>query len=371
MKHLSDPAHLARPSRGRSPVLLAAALCLCASSAFAQEIALDDATYQRMVDEMVVRHILPRYEAFQEATAELATAAHHCSDDPQGLTPAFNTALDAWMAVQQITFGPAELDMRAPRIHYWPDRRNTGNRQLDQLLAERPDDLTEASLAAGSVALQGFPALERVVFVASEDGLDDFECLLIAGIADNLATMGNEIVAEWSAPDGDAAMIANAGAPDSFYPSARDVAADIYQGLYEQLQIVMDQKLDRPLNDDLESATPRRAELWRSGRSLSNIAINLESALDLYAGGDGYGFEDALTENGNAEMASRLRQILENAIATAEAINAPLFDAVADEAMRPHVEHLRDLVDQAREMVGAELGMALGLQMGFNSLDGD
>ena len=351
--------------------IVASALCLFAVPAAAQESGLDDAVYQRMIDDMVSHHILPRYEAFQAATAELATAARRCIDEPESLAPTFNVALGAWMAVQQIAIGPAELDMRAPRIHFWPDRRNTGSRQLDQLLAERPDDLSDASLAAGSVALQGFPALERVLFVASEDGLDAFECRLIAGIASNLATMGSEIVAEWTAPGGDAAMIANAGAPDSFYPSARDVAADIYQGLYEQLQIVMDQKLDRPLNDDLESATPRRSELWRSGRSLSNITINLQAALDLYAGGDGYGFEDALIDSGNTEIAIRLRQILEEAVSTAEAIDGSLFDAVTDEANRPRVEHLRNLVDQAREIVGAQMGRALGLQMGFNSLDGD
>lgn len=333
--------------------------------------ALDDAQYRRMNQDMVERHILPRYEAFAVASAELASAADACAAAPDGLRPAFDAAVDAWMAVQHIRSGPVGFGMRGERIHYWPDRRNTGGRQLDQLLAQRPEGISADSLAAGSVALQGLPALERVLTAGAEDGLDGFECGLAAAIADNLAGLGRELFTDWTAPDGEAHTIATAGAPDSYYASPRDVSADIYQGLYEALQIMTEDKLGAPLGTAAGDARPRLAELWRSDRSARNLVLNLRGALDLFAGGEGYGFEDALNESGRGDLAAAIRGDLEAAIDIAETLPMPLADAVADAAARPQVERLFALVNSAREHVGAELGAALGLSMGFNSLDGD
>lgn len=332
---------------------------------------LEDAQYRRMNQDMVERHIVPRYQAFAAAAADLAAAADACAAGPDGLRPAFDDALDAWMAVQHIRSGPVGFGMRGERIHYWPDRRGTGGRQLDQMLALRPENITAESLAGGSVALQGFPALERLLTTEAEDGLDTFECGFAAAIADNLAVLGAELVADWTGPDGEAGIIATAGDPESFYPSARDVSADIYRGLYEALQITSQDRLAAPLGSSIDNARPRLAELWRSGRSVRNLTVSLQGMVDLFAGGDGYGFEDALVETGNGTLAEAIRTKLEAAIGIAEALPLPLADAVADPEMRPQVERLHALVDGVREHVGAELGGALGLPMGFNSLDGD
>jgi uncharacterized protein len=348
---------------------LALAIALAAFPAAGAE--LDDTQYRRMNQDMVERHILPRYQAFEAATGTLAAAAGACAEAPDALLPAFDAALDAWMAVQHIHTGPVGFGMRGERIHYWPDRRSTGGRQLDQLLAQRPADITQQTLATGSVALQGFPALERVLVGETADGLDAFECGLVTAIAGNLATLGHELVAEWTSPDGEAHTIATAGDPDSFYASAHDVSADIYQAMYEALQIMTEDKVGAPLGESLSDARPRRAELWRSGRSARNLAINLAGVLDLFAGGDGYGYEDALIESGSPELATAIRGTLEEAIAIAEALPMPLADAVLDETARPQVQRLYELVNAARDHVGAELGAALGLNMGFNSLDGD
>ncbi|MGF1626441.1 MAG: imelysin family protein [Alphaproteobacteria bacterium] len=332
---------------------------------------LDEALYRQLNQDLVERHVLPRYHAFAAATAELPAATTVCAEAPEALLPAYHTAMDAWMAVALVGIGPVDLDMRGPRIHYWPDRRNTGGRQFDQLMDERPRGLTAESLAVGSVALQGLPALERVLFDQPDDGLDDFECGLAAAIAENLAGLGHELAREWMADRGEARMIATAGDPDSYFPSARDVSADQYQALYEFLQILAQDKLAAPLGASLADARPRRAESWRSGRSARNIAINLRAVLDQFSAGDGFGYEDALVESGGGALAAAIRNALEQAIAIADALPLDLPDAVADPALRPEVERLYALVDSAREHVGARMGAALGLSMGFNSLDGD
>lgn len=367
---MTERTGIGSPKRAARMALATMAVVAGHSLSHAQT-APDETVYGRLNHDLVERHILPRYRDFAAATDSLADAASACTTAPAPFAAAYERALDAWMAIEQIRLGPAALDMRNERIQFWPDRRNTGGRQYEQLLAQRPADITSQSLRQGSVALQGFPALERILFSESADGLDAFECGLAEAIADNLATIAADLVSDWAAPGGDAAMIASAGSPDSFYASQRDVAADIYQGLYEFLEIIKDQKLARPLGEVVEQANPRRAESWRSGRSLRNIEINLQAALDLFAGGDGFGFEDALAETGHADLASAIRIALELALSQAESIDPPLADAIVDVQARADVEALLAAVDHARDLIGAEMGAALGLTMGFNSLDGD
>lgn len=360
-----------RSIRFAARLIVAAVISIVGHGVSQAQSTLDENFYGRLNHDLVERHILPRYRDFAAATAGLADAAAACTTAPAPFVAAYEQALDTWMAIEQIRFGPAELDMRNERIQFWPDRRNTGGRQFEQLLAQRPTDITAQNLGQGSVALQGFPALERVLFSESADGLDAFECALAAAIADNLATIAVDLVADWTAPDGDAAMIASAGSADSFYASQRDVAADIYQGLYEFLEIIKEQKLERPLGERVDNANPRRAESWRSGRSLRNVEINLQAVLDLFAGGDGFGFEDALAETGHGDLASAIRTALDLALTQAGSIDLPLADAIADSQARANVEALLATVDRARDLIGAQMGAALGLTMGFNSLDGD
>ncbi|MEZ5669861.1 MAG: imelysin family protein [Alphaproteobacteria bacterium] len=321
---------------------------------------------------LVESQAIPRYAAFAESAAALAAAVPTaCPGDVDALHAAFDTALDDWMLTQPIGLGPVQFQMRGPRVDYWPDRRNTGARQLDDMLRNRPPVPGPAELAAGSVALQGFPALERLLYAEQADGLDDYECALAAAIAGNIAAIGAEMAGEWTAPGGEAEQIFGAGTEASYYADHADATTALFKGLYQMLEVVLDQKIEAPLGDAIDAAKPRLAENWRSGRSLRNVVLNLQAAQALFDGSAGDGFDDALAAAGAGALAAEIDAGLADALRISAALTADLPEAVADPALRPQVEALRDAVDRTRDLVGAEMGGALGLQRGFNSLDGD
>ena len=153
-------------------------------------------------------YLLPRYRQFAEAATDLDNALQQLCAKPDSATldaarSAFHSATDAWMALQHVSFGPISLAFRAERINYWPERRNAVGRGLSQLLRQQNAAALEPqTFAQGSVAVQGLPALERLLF--ADDALAavvaegaDFHCRLLAAIGANLAAIGTEVAAAW------------------------------------------------------------------------------------------------------------------------------------------------------------------------------
>src|SRR3546814_13295273 len=78
--------------------------------------------------------------------------------------------MDAWTAVQHLRFGPSLLFLRYDRIEFWPDKRGVVRRHLSQLLSEQDAEALQLRpFANGSVAVQGFPGLERLLFESEAD----------------------------------------------------------------------------------------------------------------------------------------------------------------------------------------------------------
>src|SRR5690606_3610781 len=122
----------------------------------------------------------------------------------------------------------------------WPDRHNQITRQLARLLSAADDDaLQPGRFATATVALQGLPALERLLFAQSSP-LGAYGCRLASTIAANLGTIAGEVVDQWRGI-----------APD------QDLAEGLVDGLMTQLQIIVDLKLLRPLGEGAASARPR------------------------------------------------------------------------------------------------------------------
>jgi hypothetical protein len=360
-------------------------LLVIATAALASPaLALDHAAINRF---LALDYAAPRYHALAAATSDLrqATTAYCGPPDEAGLSRlrgAYDRAMDAWMAVQSLRFGPVALAKRLERLAFWPDKHNTGGRQFAQAL-QAMDPATPAAIAAGegSVALQGFTAFERLLFdeevtpgdAAAPSGA--FRCDLLIAIATNLATIADDISREWGdAGSGFAKAILAPGADNPYFGSDREATAAFLDGFMTLLQIIADQKLLRPLGKDIASARSQLAESWRSGRSLRNIAINLRTLRAMYdGGGDGrLGFAAAPRETaeGNA-FAAVIDDAFDRAISTAGAIEVPLEQAVIDPNHRPALEKLRAAVKDIQRLAAAQLANALGVSIGFNSLDGD
>ncbi|MBL8709587.1 MAG: imelysin family protein [Rhodospirillaceae bacterium] len=307
--------------------------------------------------------VLPAMGNLAAATRDLARAATAACVDPAKpdlpkLRAAFDAAADAWADAQMFRLGPLAENQRAERLAYWPERRNIIDKQLAALLAS--DDvqtLDTTRLGASSVAVQGLPALERLIY---QEAPPAQACAVISAIAGNLSAIAEELLTAWQQAAGED--------PAPFAANPVEATTQFYTNLLTLLQIVADQKIGAVLGGDLAAARPKAAEQWRSGRSARNIRRNLGAAEAAFFADAGF-----VTFLGDAQQALRedLRQAFVEARATADAIGDDLPADVATAERRPLVTMLLVKVNHLRDLLRQDVPPAIGITLGFNELDGD
>ncbi|MFN4277663.1 MAG: imelysin family protein [Ferrovibrio sp.] len=341
-------------------------------------LALDGKTYEAINRAAVEGHVLPRYDALATATGKLEQASKAFCAMPaaerkvETLQQAYHDAADAWQDIQHVRFGPIDLFFRSQRFAFWPDPRNTIGKQMAELIAKHASGSMNADvLGRGSVAVQGLPALERMIF--SEDakklqtGVDTaFRCGYVIAIAENLAGMARETQQEWRAPTkGFAAQMLKPGqGADARYRDAKEATLELFKSLYTAIELAADHKLARPLGASADDARPRLAESWRSERSLRNVQHNLTAATDLYV----TAFAPHIPDKSLDEA---IRAAFAQAHASAAALPMPLERAVQDAGTRKAAEKLAADTQALKSLVMQQLPEALQIPVGFNALDGD
>lgn len=364
---------------------LALTLVILATPLGAQ--AATEADYLALNKSVVAGHILPRLKAFAESVAGLPPAADRAcasrsSADVKALQSAFVAAMDGWEAIQHVRFGPVEFFSRGSRIFFWPDPRNSVGRQLGEMLSKTPiTDITEDALSKDSVAVQGFPALERLLYdtgaaakLASKTPEADKACAAARAIAANLAAMARDINAEWTeGADAYALDLEKAGPEHVRFMRHREVTLELFKSLYTAVELVADHKLARPLGASIQAARSRLAEAWRSGRSLANIRLNLKAAQALYVGEGGSESPSSFLKTvvGETELDELLTRAFAQTLATAEGISGTLEAGVGDAKARPQLEKLSREAKALKALLSQRLAPALGVPVGFNALDGD
>ena len=163
---------------------LAYALATAAPAAAAPDQA---ALAKRAVSEV----ILPGYQRLAEATETLAAEADGaCSGEGPieagAVKDAFNGALDAWIAVEAFTFGPAG----AAGIGGWPDNEADTPKALDALAASEDAVVDDRpAFAATPAADRGLLAAEYLLFgpgAAKIEG-DTYSCRLLMAVTRNFS----------------------------------------------------------------------------------------------------------------------------------------------------------------------------------------
>jgi predicted lipoprotein len=324
---------------------------------------------------LVAHHGTPRFAHFAETAEVLAAALQGYEAGEVTLDevrPAFDVALHAWMGVQHLRLGALEEQMRDFRIEFWPDKKNRVGRQLAAALKEeRADLLDPAFLADASVALQGFPALERLLY---EDPVEpgSYGAKLAVTIGTNLQDIAASLMTSWAADGATAKMLLHPGSTGARFATVKDITAAFVGSMAVELEFVAQRKLEAPLGESIEKARPRLAESWRSGQSMANVTANLAAVLELYKGPEGHpGLMTLVTEAGFADLAGGIESNLVNAHQASDGLGPALAPLVEDEAARQTIQSIADEAETARHVAAGEMAGALGLVLGFNSLDGD
>ena len=298
--------------------------------------------------------ILPGYAGFASATKALAEAAQ-ADCDPAAIKPAYDAAFDAWLQVGHLRLGPGEV--AAITIAFWPDTRGATLRALDRMIADQdPVGRDATDYAQVSAAARGFFALDALVFDPEPKGDAAYRCALTATVAADLAAQAATLEQDWR--DGFAQVLTTAGQPgNATYLAPEEATQALYTQLLAGLEFTEDQRLGRPL-DSFDAPHPRRAEAWRSDRSLPNIRASLTAQRAL-----ALALADAPLPASEAAF--------DAAEAAAEVVADPGLQDIDDAQAWFRADVLRQRVQAIRQAVEAELGAQLGVSAGFNSADGD
>ncbi|QZO02493.1 imelysin family protein [Chenggangzhangella methanolivorans] len=312
--------------------------------------------------------IVPRYEAFAKATAAQTDAwTKACADgdfapDLGALREAYQTAADGWAAVEFVTTGPIATSLRPDRVFFGPDRRNTVAKALAELTAKARDgDLSPETVRGVSVAAQGFPALERVLYEPAE-GEAAARCRVGVAIAKNLSGIAADVVTEWKAETGPLARLKRGeGDPLSFADPAQ-AAARLMTDLAGGVQRVNDVKLLPVLGSSADAARAKAAEGWRSGRSARAIRVTMASVADLAR---------VFAAAAPVDLAAADAKAFAAAQASAAKLPDDLGEAATEPKRRKAIEAAVASFKAAQTDVVQKLAPALGVPLGFNALDGD
>jgi predicted lipoprotein len=313
---------------------------------------------------------IPRFQAVAAAAhAQQGAWTAFCANRKRGaaesLTRSFNDLADAWAKVEFVHIGPAAVSLRVERFNWWLDRTNATGKALDALLATTdPQNLTPEKLATGSVAGQGLPILERLLYdkgaIARLKGKDGAQrCAVGEAVARGQSVIADAIITDWMSPTGaDAALAANTRWNMAF-ADANEAASVMLTDLAAGLEGLKDLKVAMLFHDVMNARAPKLAEGVRSKRTLRDIGFNLAAIRE--------GLSDFLLSASASDKAT-LDEAFDDADASLKALEKSKISAAEKDAAVKQALIAFTVLSQAAMAV---LPTASGLTLGFNNLDGD
>jgi predicted lipoprotein len=366
---------------------LSLAIALSACPAVAQEGAalsprvLNEKALPAVMEKAVDDFIRPGYRHLVEVTQSLSKATHSFCENPSkdGLGEvqgAFDGVVHQWSDIEIIRVGPVIEGNRFERFLFYPDRKSTGLKQVQAILAKQDETATSADTIKGkSVAVQGLGALEYVLYGTGSEALaaekKGFRCRYGAAIADNLVEVASELSAEWEKPDGIQAAWKRPGANNPVFRTANEAATGLLGILVHGIETVKDQRL-RPfyagiVNGKIDPGHPKLAIYWRSGNTMPSISTNLKAMQTLFSVSD---MESLLPEDSRS-VAGSVNFVFKSIIGAADKIDLPIDEALADDEERGKLDFIALNTQDLLDRVNRDFGGAIGLGAGFSFADGD
>ena len=330
---------------------------------------------------LLTRYVQPRTAQLAQGSRELVTALDAYCARP--LDAAVRTRVERgfaavvadWSAVEILRFGPLVEANRLEQFFLWPDARGVVQRQVRSLLAALDAAaLDQAQLAQQSVAVQGVPALEYALYaddavrvIAADEAPGRYRCAFARAVAGNLARVAGEIAAGWRRDAPMAREFARPAPANTVYRSGDEIATEALKAIATALHAVRDQKLLPALGDDIAAARPALLPLQRSTLTARLIGAQARALQDWY---EATGLGASLPTE-SAWVDGALRDELHRVQEDLTALTIPVAQALTDADQRDLLVHAALVLANARDIVEQHLAPALGVNLGFNSLDGD
>jgi predicted lipoprotein len=341
----------------------------------AHALTIDEDQAAEPVRKLVAGFIQPAFQRFAENAELAAVAVNAFCEQPGGRTlgsarQAFADSALSFARVEFLRIGPLIQENRLERLLFWPDRRGIALRQVQGVLANADESVTDAAnLPAKSVALQGFTALEFLLFGTGSGDMENdagHRCRFAAAVAENIHAIALELNDEWQDEQGFTSVWTSPGSDNATFRNAEEVVGELLSIPSEAFEIIRDQRL-KPVVPEDGKANPKRALFWRSGLTMDFIAAGFE-ALRAYFETAGI---DGLLPEEESWQARSIEFEFNNAEAALSRLNMPIEDILADEERTGDLTYLVILSQSLQSLFGQQLTATLGLSVGFSSLDGD
>ena len=353
-----------------------------------QSIAADSIEFRKLNVGLLEQIVIPAYRhLFQSAVALNQQAIKSCKQPSDvslnNLRDRFSSYVNSWMSIEFFRNGPAKYLFRQNRIQYWPDKHNVVGRQLRSLLTDQNASLLDHSkFTQLSVGVQGVTALELLFY--GEKAFDlftniniagQFRCQFIQAISYNQQVISEGLIDDWIR-QGDGYRNGLLDENNNLQVE-KDIGIDILRLLYGEVDSIKTLKIVRPLDKSIEKAKPYRAELWRSGLSMTNIRQNLQT-IGLFFDPVSYVYNFYNLENSvvnqtetSQSIAIKIDQLIGLSQQQLAQLSLPINEAVSDERNRQILLSLVNSLEQLANQIKHYTTVVYQSPLGFNSFDGD
>jgi len=309
--------------------------------------------------------ILPALRDASAASQALADAVDVWVASPEGSAErdaaraAWEEAMAAWQVVEVMQVGPAASSLTAAGgedirdyVYSWP---TVNPCRVDQ-------ETVETDYASGSfvddelVNVLGLDALEHLLWAGDGnvcpsqvainadgtwDDMGDSERAAARAayaqvLADDVVARSSELVGAWEGGFAD-----ELAGGTGVYSSQAEALNALFDGLFYLEKTTKDRKLGTPLGlvDCAEATCPDDAESLPSGTSHLWLAANLDGFRRVFVGGEGWGFDDLLVEQGHDDLAVEVVARLDEADAAVAALTAPIDEGVQSDLATVEAAH--------------------------------
>ena len=219
--------------------------------------------------------------------------------------------------------------------------------------------------------MQGFGALEFVLHGTGFDALTgaegQFRCRYGAAIATNISDIADELALAWQQENGIAAHLMQPAPEYDDYRTPTEALEEIVGLVSHGLEATRDTRINPFIAKADAAPKPKLALFWRSGLTMAMIRANLE------------GMRRFIDQSGVARNVAEKDKGLDNSIAfefsnanrALDLVTSPVEQAVEDPKQVQALNYLVLVTGSLQAQVGEQLSAALGLSVGFSSLDGD
>jgi predicted lipoprotein len=342
-------------------VIVFAALFVCT----APHLVWAEPDYRGINTNIAKKMVIPAYTRLAKAASVQSSiwkeaCKSYDADTLTSLQQAFHGVADAWANVFHWNFGPITHLLGRDRFYHWPERRNAISKSLGRLLA-KPDNetLKPNNFAQISVAAQGLPAMERLLFDQAANLNKPWNCKVGTAIAANLETIATSTMKEWS--EEVYPLIERGEEHPIYFDGPKLTLNQIFTELLTGFTIIRDQKILPVLGSSAKKAKPNLVEGRRSGRFNQNLILNLHVLLETDAV-----FAGHVPLSEGISLSKLRAAVMEQARAL-----PPLGQVAYDKEGRKQYLEFTITVSELQKSMVQIYTEHLGLSLGFNSLDGD